>query len=273
MGYGNVLLLDRDLDFLSDHSERCIGTDCSNPDTDLDGVPDWYEITRHLDAFHNDSFDDPDGDGLSNIMEYQYLTDPHSNDTDNDGLPDFWEINNGLDPLNATDRGIDSDDDMLANWQEYLYGTDPQNPDTDGDGFSDGTEVYQNFDPLDPNDHPLTFISLGQDVSALYILMGILFILGCYVIRKALYLRKIRRRKLESLIGFMETKRRDIISSSFRKEKLASLAPQIAEGLLYYISTGDPILAAKLSKVPLDKFDELRKTLGIPRVVFYEKEE
>jgi len=149
MSYGNILFLDKDLDFLSDYSEHLLGTNDSNPDTDFDGIPDWFEVTRNLDPFINDASEDPDDDGLTNFQEYQYLTDPFSNDTDGDNLPDSWEVNHGLNPLNATDRALDPDDDMLANWQEYEYDTDPWNPDTDGDGYSDGYEVYNGFDPLE----------------------------------------------------------------------------------------------------------------------------
>jgi len=41
----------------------------------------------------------------------------------------------------------------------------------------------------------------------------------------------------------------------------------------YYISNGDELVAAKFSGLFLDKFEDLRISLNIPRGVFYGEEE
>ncbi len=69
-----------------------------DPDSDLDGLPDWWEYA-YLGGISFDGSDDPDGDGLVNSNEMAYLTDPQDADTDEDGLGDGWMVTNGFSPL------------------------------------------------------------------------------------------------------------------------------------------------------------------------------
>ena len=117
-----------------------------NPDSDGDGMPDWWEALYGLDSGNpSDSLEDCDGDGLSNLEEFLCGTDPHRADTDGDGMSDAWETAHGLRPCNASDASADQDGDGLVNLAEFHAGTDPGNPDTDGDGETDGMEVLTVF--------------------------------------------------------------------------------------------------------------------------------
>ena len=117
---GNI---DSDGDGLTDGQEFQLGTDPNNPDSDGDGL--------------NDYWDDNDGDGIANGEEFILGTNPNLADTDGDGIPD------GLD---------DNDGDGLSNQEELILGTDPNNADTDGDGISDYNEIYvYGSNPLVPD--------------------------------------------------------------------------------------------------------------------------
>jgi LPXTG-site transpeptidase (sortase) family protein len=143
-------------------------------DTDLDGLPDWWERKYGLGI--DDSSDaelDNDGDGANNLVEYQFKTNPFKKDTDedgysdgeeiqngynpngegrldsdSDGLYDWWELQNGFDKNDPTDADKDGDKDGLTVREEFKYKTNPTNADTDGDGVNDGDEIQQGRNPI-----------------------------------------------------------------------------------------------------------------------------
>jgi len=275
---GNQACVDSDLDLLSDYTESIIGSDPRNPDTDNDGLPDWWEFVYGTNVFENDSALDLDNDNLTNYQEFIHGTDPHNNDTDSDCLPDYWEVLNNLDPRNATDAMLDVDDDYLVNWEEYKHGTDPWNPDTDGDGFSDGEEVFQGYNPLDLNSHPPVRSFQKPPVLSYYLwiigaLCIILLSLGYFSVKKLQLRREMHKRALRALFDFMEDERHRVISDTFQENALSHLSLRVAEGIRYYVSTGDDLGAARFGGLSLDEFDDLRISLNIPRVVLYEEEE
>ncbi len=58
-------------------------------DSELDGLPDGWELRMGLDPAIDDALEDPDGDGLDNLGEYLKGTRPDINDTDADGVDDL----------------------------------------------------------------------------------------------------------------------------------------------------------------------------------------
>ncbi|HUQ11927.1 MAG TPA: hypothetical protein VM146_16550 [Steroidobacteraceae bacterium] len=134
---------DSDGDGLLDSAETTLGTDPSDPDTDLDGASDGAEVGPNP-----ASPVDTDGDGVINALESSIT------DSDNDG------VSNQLDPANlnpcvpnsshAVCLAADSDGDGLTNAQEDTLGTGRNNADSDGDGANDGAEVGGNVNaPVD----------------------------------------------------------------------------------------------------------------------------
>ena len=161
---------DKDGDGLTKSTEKEIGTDPNNPDTDGDGLNDGEEFKTFFTAPLNP---DTDGDGLKDGEEVRsYKTDPVKADTDADELSDGDEISTyNTDPLNRdTDQdkltdGVeviqvntdplneDTDADKLTDGDEFnLYKTDPLNSDSDGEGLNDGEEINMyRTDPLNPD--------------------------------------------------------------------------------------------------------------------------
>jgi len=107
-----------------------------SPDSDGDGMPDWWETQYGLLATQSSGLygatGDPDQDGLSNLSEYMIdkyahifghtvpgddlRSRPNQYDTDGDGIPDGDEDGDG-----------DGDDDGLTDSQELAQGTLPSN--------------------------------------------------------------------------------------------------------------------------------------------------
>jgi hypothetical protein len=180
----NPMWLDSDSDGLSNEEEYSIyQTNCTDPDTDDDGLMDGFERDYFLSkgvsderireaGYLNDPDVDDDGliDGLDN--EFQVGTHILYPDTDEDQLLDGEEVNMTTYPLNSDTDG----DTILDGVEVHFYGTDPKRQDTDNDGLADPIEVEKQHldllnvgsidfetDPLDP-DTDDDGISDGEEV-------------------------------------------------------------------------------------------------------------
>jgi hypothetical protein len=134
----------------------------NSPDTDGDGLPDFWELIYAPDLTTLTGTGDNDGDGLNNLAELQRDSNPLLADTDGDGLSDLVETRTGT-FVSATDTGTnprkaDTDGDGLSDGAEVngSPATNPNLADTDGDGFSDFSEINSGHDPNDPNNNPNT---------------------------------------------------------------------------------------------------------------------
>jgi hypothetical protein len=135
-------------------------TNATNPDTDGDRLLDGFEFfgwnvsiydggeTKLYRYTSNPLEPDSDYDGIYDYYEYLNGTNPFESDSDNDLLTDFEEIH--IFKTDPTDP--DCDDDGLLDGIEFEIGTHYDNSDTDGDGIIDGEEYlgWDNFhtDPL-----------------------------------------------------------------------------------------------------------------------------
>lgn len=92
----------------------------ADPDTDQDGMPDWWEIKYGLNplssAGENGASGDPDQDQLTNLGEYQNDTDPYNFDTDGDLLADGPELTR----YQTSPTNIDSDSDTYYDAEDSL---------------------------------------------------------------------------------------------------------------------------------------------------------
>ncbi len=74
------------------------------PDSDCDGLPDWWEIVNALNPnWAGDALLDLDGDGLNNLQEFALGTRARLADSDGDGLTDGEEVAMGKNPLDPND--------------------------------------------------------------------------------------------------------------------------------------------------------------------------
>ncbi len=106
-------LEDKELDGLANLAEITThNTDPSQPDTDLDTLPDGWELANGFDpTVHNgtdgdatnDATADPDGDGLPNSQEGDNNTKAKNLDTDGDGVNDGVEVGQGSNPNDLND--------------------------------------------------------------------------------------------------------------------------------------------------------------------------
>lgn len=150
---------DQDHDGLSDQAEALINTDPTNPDTDNDGIGDYEEVGKNInapldtdldgiiDALDTSNDSDSDNDGLSDALEKRLGSNPNQVDTDNDGINDKLEVgDNPNNPLDTDNDGIlnindtDDDNDKLTTRYESQIGTNPIAADSNGDGISDYDE-------------------------------------------------------------------------------------------------------------------------------------
>ena len=126
-------------------------------DTDVDMLPDHFEIKYGLDPNEADT----DGDGITDGYELIVLgTEADLADSDFDGIADGLELSLGLDPTVADNPDLDaplvapdellfdSDGDGITDWGEEMAGTDAADPDSDDDGVLDGDELMLDTDPL-----------------------------------------------------------------------------------------------------------------------------
>ncbi len=171
---------------LAIHDRSLTPAELGHDDTDLDGMPDFFEIFHQLNpADPSDADLDPDLDGVSSLVEFRIGTNPSwkNPDSDNDGLFDEWEIANFRDPfadppesdavILAKYSGSDPDTsdpdlDNYTNREEFLGGSDPNDfnslpTDQDGDGMADdwerlhfGSIAAQPYDDFD-NDGSYNF--------------------------------------------------------------------------------------------------------------------
>jgi hypothetical protein len=73
------------------------------PDSDGDGLPDWWENQNGTRVDSPDAGNDPDRDGLTNADEFRLHTSPLRADSDGGGETDGSEVQKGQNPLNPSD--------------------------------------------------------------------------------------------------------------------------------------------------------------------------
>ena len=126
---------DSDNDGIIDYWEDIIGTDKEeaneNLDYDGDGLPDWFESYFGDNIIGMQPYADDDGDGINNITEYYMLINPIDSDSDGDYLLDGEELLYGCKPFEK-----DSDNDGLEDYYDVQGKARP---------FVYSFEEYQNF--------------------------------------------------------------------------------------------------------------------------------
>ena len=177
---GRATCLDQNYDLTeiwSCASPFIVDTVGRSPDSDGDGIPDWYEYLWGMNPEKEDASEDSDGDGFSNRQEYNAGTNPmfaenwilssmessHHFETDTMGLSrDGRPLEGETMAVVMTSIGFvcdtgglyyDWDGDGIPNWWELRYSLDGSkisvNPgvDDDGDGVSNLAEFVAYTDP------------------------------------------------------------------------------------------------------------------------------
>jgi len=136
---------DDDGDGASLLAEFLNGLDPTEADTDVDGMPDGFELANAClnQPQARDSTEDADTDGLDNIGEYTAGTDPCDEDTDNDTVLDGAD-DYPLDEFACQDLDTDTCDDCAVTGGPPNTAND--GPDNEPDGLCDAG------DPDDDND-------------------------------------------------------------------------------------------------------------------------
>ena len=137
----------------------------TDPDTDADGLGDWWEIKWFGGITNWNGTDDPDDDDLNNAGEYSWGANPTFHDTDGDGFSDGYEVGTGFDPLLYGDA-IDVPGEWIlpitntTSGSEHegalpTYGGSPYPPtlDADRDGMTDKDERAAGTDRYDSNSY------------------------------------------------------------------------------------------------------------------------
>jgi len=143
---------------------------CSAPDSDSDGIPDWFEDLHSSCLNKNNNADaatDGDSDGQTALSEFAALSDPCDPDTDDDGLNDGLELKTHFtSPLTP-----DTDWDGLSDASEInTHGTNPISADSDSDGLNDAFELILGLDPTDSDTDTDTYgdgleVAFGSDAN------------------------------------------------------------------------------------------------------------
>ncbi|MBM3846471.1 MAG: hypothetical protein FJ405_09325 [Verrucomicrobia bacterium] len=162
-GSANWMTIDTTIPSIPRQPDGKLFIPANSPDTDGDGLPDFYEnIFFPGDLSKLSGAGDYDADGRTESQELANSTDPTKSDTDSDGLTDGVETNTGS-YVSTADTGTDptradTDGDGRTDGEEVL-GSPTSNPlmvDTDGDGDSDAAEANSGHDPNDPADNLLS---------------------------------------------------------------------------------------------------------------------
>ncbi|MFH1563092.1 MAG: FG-GAP-like repeat-containing protein [Nitrospirota bacterium] len=124
-----------------------------NPDSDMDGIPDYIELATGTDPYDDDTDDDGLTDGntgtedmnVNGVVDFGE-TNPRQKDTDGDGILDGTE--KGL----TAPEGNNTDMNVFVADTDPITTTDPLNPDTDGDSLMDGAEDADKDGQVDSNE-------------------------------------------------------------------------------------------------------------------------
>jgi len=147
-------LEDRELDGLANLAELTThSTDPSQPDTDMDTLPDGWELANGFDPTVHNGTDgnaannataDPDGDGLNNSQEADNNTKANDPDSDGDGVDDGVEVGQGSNPNDPNDSqpppngtvpvNVTFGDPSGSNSEKYQVKLTPLEGDTSGNG-------------------------------------------------------------------------------------------------------------------------------------------
>lgn len=173
--------------YAPDNITAVTNTLANNPDSDLDGLGDYFEwywstqagVGDTLFIANNGSLNeadrDDDNDGLTAVQEQTYKTNPYKSDTDGDGILDGQEIEWGLNPLSPagdlSELALDLDGDGLTIAQEILYQLDPIDPldaleDLDGDGVPDLNEILQGDSPIQASPQQISNLLIEVSIAS-----------------------------------------------------------------------------------------------------------
>lgn len=161
---------DADGDGLSDEQEWVLGTNRTNPDSEGDGVFDFFEtingtaIDTDDDNIMDTFDDDDDGDSVLTADEHPDDNDDGNPsdavDADADDVPDYLDTDDDNDSIltsieetYSTLVGNDVDTDGLLNYQDTDSDNDTKPDQVEGTGDSDGDGV-PNFLDANDNDGP-----------------------------------------------------------------------------------------------------------------------